>query len=166
MTAFDWSQFTLKIAVGASIEKLYACWATQGGMESWFLRSCEYANKEGLKLTPDELVHSGYTYRWCWHGWGEDMCEENSILEANGKDQFKFSFGKAGNCTVRIYTEGNYTLVELLQDEIPTDEEGRHQFHVGCRNGWTFFLANLKSILEGGIDLRNKDEELKQVLNS
>lgn len=30
----------------------------------------------------------------------------------------------------------------------------------------TFYLANLKSILEGGVDLRNKNEALKKMLNS
>jgi hypothetical protein len=32
--------------------------------------------------------------------------------------------------------------------------------------GWVFYLANLKSFPEGGIDLRNKNEKLKSVINS
>jgi hypothetical protein len=28
---------------------------------------------------------------------------------------------------------------------------------MGCRTGWTFFLTNLKSILEKGPDLRESD---------
>jgi hypothetical protein len=37
---------------------------------------------------------------------------------------------------------------------------------VGCGEGWTFYLTNLKSILEGGVDLRNKEMKLKNVINS
>jgi hypothetical protein len=56
--------------------------------------------------------------------------------------------------------------VELVQEEIPTDENGKQIFHLGCKSGWTFYLANLKSIFEGGIDLRNRNTKLQDVLNS
>ena len=82
------------------------------------------------------------------------------------KDFFKFSFGKAGNCTVRIFKEQEETIVELLQDNIPDDEQGKQFWHVGCKTGWTFYLANMKSLYENGIDLRNKNEKLQQMLNS
>jgi hypothetical protein len=32
---------------------------------------------------------------------------------------------------------------------------------VQCQLGWTFYLANLKSVIEGGVDLRNKNVDLK-----
>lgn len=92
--------------------------------------------------------------------------EAGEILEANGKDRFRFSFGKAGICTVTIKEENGQHIVELVQDNIPDDEQGKHYWHLGCKTGWTFYLANLKSLLEGGIDLRNKDESLKNVINS
>jgi hypothetical protein len=56
--------------------------------------------------------------------------------------------------------------VELVQENIPDDESGKLTWHVGCKTGWTFYLANMKSLYEGGIDLRNKNENLQQVLNS
>lgn len=37
---------------------------------------------------------------------------------------------------------------------------------LSCKTGWTSYLANLKSVLEGGIDPRNKNEQLKAVINS
>ena len=30
------------------------------------------------------------------------------------------------------------------------DDASRANYHLGCLTGWTFYLANLKSILEGG----------------
>jgi len=87
-------------------------------------------------------------------------------LSCNGKDSFKFSFGDAGICTVSIKEEGLQCIVEILQNEIPADEHGRQYWHLGCKTGWTFHLTNMKSIFEGGIDLRNKDEKIKNVINA
>jgi hypothetical protein len=81
-------------------------------------------------------------------------------------DNLHFQFGKAGRCTVRICQEQGETLVELKQDQIPDDDLGRMTWHVGCKTGWTFYLANLKSLYEGGIDLRNKNMNLQEMMNS
>jgi len=71
-----------------------------------------------------------------------------------------------GNCAVTIKKEEGETIVELVQDNIPTDEQGMHYWHLGCKTGWTFYLANMKSLYEGGIDLRNRNEKLQEVINS
>ena len=60
----------------------------------------------------------------------------------------------------------NQTLVELTQVEIPLDKESKRNIRLGCAFGWTFYLLNLKSVIEGGLDLRNKDMELIGVVNN
>lgn len=130
------------------------------------LRLAEYKKPDGSLRNDDESVETGDTFRWLWHGYGDDTVEHGEILEANGKDHFKFSFGKAGNCTVKVYEEQGQTIVELVQDNIPEDEKGKEYYHIGCKTGWTFHFTNMKSILEGGMDLRNKDVNLKNVINS
>ena len=166
MGNYDWSRFVTRINVKAPVEKLYWCWATRAGMEYWFLRLSEYKKPEGNLRADNETVQKGDSYTWRWHGWSDETTEYGSILDCNGKDLFKFSFGKAGDCTVTIKKEGNENIIELVQDNIPTDEQGMHYWHLGCKTGWTFYLANLKSLLEGGVDLRNRDEGLKNVINS
>ncbi len=166
MSNFDWKTFTTRVPVNAPVDKLYGCWATREGIESWFLRLSEYKKPDGSLRKENESVQKGDSYQWRWHGWPDDTAEQGEILDCNGRDYFKFSFGKAGNCTVTIKEEHNQTIVELLQDEIPDDEHGRQYYQLGCKTGWTFYLANLKSLLEGGIDLRNRDENLKNVINS
>lgn len=165
-TSYDWSKFIVRININAPVEKLYKAWATREGMEYWFLRLCEYKQSDGSTYDNAALVKAGDSYKWLWYGYGDDTAEHGEILEANGKDVFKFRFGKAGDCTVRIFTEENETIVELVQDNIPTDGNGMHSFHVGCNGGWTFYLANMKSLYEGGIDLRNRNEKLKRMINS
>ena len=166
MATHDWSRFTQRINVNAPKEKLYNAFATRAGMESWFLRMCEYKHFNGTPLQNDEQVHPRDIYRWLWWGWPDTMVETGEFMQANGKDKLQFVFGKAGTVTARIYEAEGENIVELMQEHIPEDEESKFNFHVGCSTGWVFYLANLKSIMEGGIDLRNKNEKLNGVLNS
>ena len=166
MADFNWNRFEVRIIVTASPKDLYKAWATKKGIEQWFLRLSEYKKPDGILLTANENVETGDTYRWLWHGWPDDMVEIGSILDCNGKDFIKFKFGEAGDCTVNIKTEEGENIVELIQENIPTDEVGMRNYHLGCKTGWTFYLANLKSVMEGGIDLRNKNEKIKRVINS
>lgn len=166
MENYDWSKFTQRITVKAEPQTLYDAWATPAGLEHWFLRKAIFARPDGTVRNQKDHIQRGDNYEWNWFGWSDDTVERGKILEANGKDFFKFVFGTAGNVSVRIKTEENQIIVELVQDEIPTDEKSRVSFHLGCSTGWTFYLANLKSIYEGGLDLRNKDERIRQVVNS
>ncbi|MFI5196443.1 MAG: SRPBCC domain-containing protein [Chitinophagales bacterium] len=75
-------------------------------------------------------------------------------------------FTKAGIVTVQLKDMGDATEMILTQTQIPTDEQSRMNFHVGCSTGWTFYFANIKSILEGGLDLRNKSLSYSNVINS
>ena len=165
MQPFDWGRFVTRMNIKAPVEKIYAQWASRTGMESWFLRLCEYKQPDGTLLSADELVVPGVTYRWLWHGWPDETTEMGTILNCNGKDFLQFSMGKAGTCSINISCKEDEQIVELLQENIPDSEEGRHYYHVGCKTGWTFYMTNLKSILEGGIDLRNKNERLGSLLN-
>ena len=81
---------------------LYTTWA---GIESWFLRLSEYKDKTGHLRKDDEPVTAGDSYKWLWHGWPDDTVEFGTIHIANGEDNFSFSFGKAGDCNVKIFTE-------------------------------------------------------------
>lgn len=165
-TTIDWSKFVTRINIGAPAETIYKAWATRGGMESWFVRLSEYKDNDGVEKGAEEEVTVGDTYKFHWFGYDDNAVEHGKILELKKNGLFKFSFGKAGNVTVTIKEEDGEQIVELIQDEIPTDENGMYNYHVGCKAGWTFYLANLKSILEGGIDMRNKKIRQKEMLNS
>ena len=162
----DWSTFTVRINVNAPVTRLYHAWATRSGMEHWFLRLSEFKNPGGTLRKDEEFVEPGDKYKWLWHGWPDETVEHGEILDCNGKDQISFSFGKAGNCHVSIFEEEGERIVQLVQDNIPTDEKGMQYYHVGCKTGWTFYFANLKSLYEGGHDLRNKNLNIQRVINS
>lgn len=166
MSAIDWSRFTTRINVKAQPKKIFESWTTPGGLESWFLRAADFQTPGGKSRNKNDRVEKGDTYSWRWFGYSDDVTETGEILQLEPGKLIKFSFGKAGICSVTLIEHGEEQVVELIQEQIPVDEKSRINYHVGCKTGWTFYLANLKSILEGGIDLRNKNENLTEMLNS
>lgn len=170
MSIYNWGSFTVRININASVAAIYEWWVTPAGMEKWFLRKCEITDVNGqVKASGDHIV-KGDKYCWHWHGYPDDINEKGEILDVNGTTQLRFTFGQgdAGSmaCTVKIYTEEGENVCEVMQENIPGNEKGKTQYHIGCMTGWSFYLTNLKSLLEGGVDLRNKNELLKKMVNS
>lgn len=161
MSSLGFESFTKKIYITANREKLYWCWATQEGICSWFLREAVYRTKTGIPRESDQKMEQGDMYTWRWHNW--DGEEKGEILRANGRDLIEFTFAEFCRVTVELNTEGNQVLVTLTQTNIPTDEQNKMNIHVGCSNGWTFWLANLKAYLEHGILLHETKKDLRNV---
>lgn len=167
MPTFDWSRFTVRInIINVPKEKLYWAWATREGIEYWFLRKSEYKKPDSSLYNANEFVKKGSGYSWWWHGYPDEVVEHGEIIACNDKDLFQFKFGNAGICTIKIYQEQEENIVELLQDHIPTDDQSKQNWHIGCKTGWTFYLANMKSLFEGGIDLRNRNEAIQNVITA
>ena len=162
----DWNKFCVRLNVKAEPQTIYNAWTTRAGLESWFLRIAEFTKPDGTVRPGNEHIQAGDTYEWLWHGHPDSVVERNKVLETNGKDRLQFTF--SGDCivTVTIKTEAGENIVEICQEDIPAEEDPKQNLYVQCSIGWTFYLANLKSILEGGLDLRNKNEALRSVLNS
>ena len=87
-------------------------------------------------------------------------------MEANGKDHIRFTF--AGDCLVdvKLTKQDEYVLVALTQSNIPTNDDSKQNIRLGCDSGWSFYLLNLKSVIENGCDLRNKIPAFKGMVNS
>lgn len=166
MEEINWSTFTLRIPIRATIQQIYGAWTTPAALESWFLRKAEFTSPQGTLRNPADAIQAGDQYAWYWHGYPDKVVERGKILEANGTNRLKFEFGKAGIVTLSVITLDGETVAEINQEEIPVDEQSRKNFHVGCSVGWTFYLTNLKSILEGGLDLRNRNENIPLVVSS
>ncbi|WP_175402867.1 SRPBCC family protein [Mangrovivirga cuniculi] len=157
---FDHSKFTVKSIVDTKIPDVYELWTTPAGLEKWFLRKAEFVKPDGTFRKSNEHIEEGDTYRWLWHGYPDKVVEHGKILKLNGKNELKFTFGKAGTVTVKIGIEENTTIITLTQEDIPPVEESVINYHVECKTGWTFYLANLNSFVQGGVDLRNKNQKL------
>jgi len=166
MPTYDWSKFTRKININASIEAIYDAWTIPQQLEQWFLRDAMFTRSNGTVREKFLHIHKGDMYKWLWHGFADDIFEKGEVLIANEKDKLQFSFTAGGIVTVDIGEAMGENIVMLTQEKIPTDEKGKTNYHVGCLTGWTFYMANLKSFLEGGIDLRNKNVTLNNMVNA
>lgn len=164
MTNFDWTTFTRNIAVKAKLSDIYNAWTKASHIETWFLSNAIYLDTNKVPIGKDKPIEKGYTYEWNWFLF--DITENGRITDANGKDFIQFTF--AGECLVdvKLSMHDDYVIVELTQKNIPTDDNSKQGIRLGCDSGWSFFLVNLKSVYEGGLDLRNKDFNLKGMLNN
>ncbi|MFZ1703686.1 MAG: SRPBCC domain-containing protein [Saprospiraceae bacterium] len=164
MKNFNWTSFTRRIEIKASIKYLYDAWTKSEEIEKWFLSKANFYNLDQKMVAKNESIKTGFTYEWSWYLY--DDLEKGKITEANEKDFLQFTF--AGECLVdiRLTQQGDYVIVELTQKNIPTDDHSKHQIRLGCDSGWSFYLVNLKSVYEGGLDLRNKNPEFKRMLNN
>ena len=166
MAEYDWSKFKLRINIKTYGHLVYDMWARPENIERWFLSRAEFTMPDGQPRSKDTYIQAGDVYAWNWFGHPDTTTERGKVLEMVDKKLIKFTF--AGECivTVSIKVEDGEVIVELAQENIPLDEKSKVGFHLGCSNGWTFYLANLKSVLECGHDLRNRNLNLKQMVNA
>ena len=166
MSDYNWKQFVKRIPVKAPPKAIYDAWATQQGLESWFLRLALFIKADGTLRPKNSHAEAADKYKWLWYGYDDSTAEENNILAANGWDMIQFGFSGGCIVTVSIKQEEGETICELVQ-QMPMDDEAEQQyFYIECGKGWTFYFANLKSILEGGPDLRNRNASLRNVVNA
>ncbi|RZJ67508.1 MAG: SRPBCC domain-containing protein [Flavobacterium sp.] len=163
MLNFDWTKFTLKIPIKANIQTLYDAWSKSSEVEKWFLEECIFMNSN-VAIAKNSSAESGNAYRWRWFVY--DDIETGKVTSANGKNHFQFTF--AGDCVVdvKFSQQFEHTVVEITQSNIPTDDASKKNIRLGCHDGWRFYLYNLKSVYEGGIDLRNKDDRFPPMINN
>jgi uncharacterized protein YndB with AHSA1/START domain len=155
-----WSTFKVTGDYNTDVRTLYEAWATPAGLEKWFLRKADFYAIAGRLREPEEFILKEDQYEWYWHGWDDSAMEKGEILEANGTDLIKFTFAKDNIVTVQLSSRNGVSIMELTQENITLEEDPSKNLFVQCQVGWTFYMANLKSVLEGGVDLRNKKLEV------
>lgn len=160
MEDIRWKKFKLCGDYNVDLRSLYLAWATPGGLEQWFLRKADFFTVPQRLRTAEEQIAKEDTYLWHWHDYDNSVTEKGSVLEANGLDFIKFTFTGGSTVSVSFYTRNGLTIIELVQEDIPQESDPEKNLLVQCQIGWTFYLANLKSVMEGGKDLRNKRVDL------
>ena len=163
MKNHDWTKFKKRISINSNFEEIFNAWTTQEKLEQWFLSKADFKSNKDVSKNRFSEIENKDSYTWMWYG--SDNIAEGVILENNKKDYVRFTF-LGCEVSVQIKIEKGENMVELTQYNIPVDETSTMNYFVGCTRGWTFYLTNLKSILEGGIDLRNKNNNLIDVINT
>lgn len=165
MTAnYDWTKFKKQIFIYASPETVFDAWSKPGELTRWFIAQAEYTAPDGETRSPDESIQAGDQYYWRWHQ-GNEIQGEFLKVESRHTLQFTFGDKQAGSDEKIIVSveitevEPGTTLLELTQDNIADTLEAHHGWHLSCNLGWSFFMTNLKALLEHGVDLREYSQE-------
>lgn len=161
MNNFDWTSFTKRIAIKAALTDIYKAWTVPAELERWFLERVIFHSEDGALA---QSAVSGVEYDWYWYLDTNPL--RGKMLTANGKDYLQFTFEGNSLVAVSLSTLDEYVIVELRHYNIPEDEHSKQYIRLGCSSGWAFYLHNLKSVYEGGIDLRNKDPKLGVMINN
>ncbi|HLZ89870.1 MAG TPA: SRPBCC domain-containing protein [Puia sp.] len=160
----DFSQFKLRVNIKTNVENAYRAWASPSGLASWFLGKVTFTDASGAARTDDSLAQEGDEYVCYSNRRPDTVIIKGKVLKANGRNLYSFSFSKECPVTISMYMEHDETIVELIESNLPTDEETMRRHYVGDSKGWIFYLTNLKSVLEGGLDLRNKNADIVNVI--
>lgn len=140
---YNWSEFTLSVAIEAPVEKIYKMWTDSEKLCKWL--------PSDAKMNMEE----GGNYEWSWT---RGFKEKGKILSFKKPSRLSFTFADS-ICDVSIKRNKHGSLVKLHQYNIPETEKHKSDTHLRCNNNWTFYLINLKTYLEFGIDLREKDTD-------
>jgi uncharacterized protein YndB with AHSA1/START domain len=135
---FDWSEFTLSVAIAAPVKKVYQMWTEPELLRKWFLSDAKMSIKKGGN------------YEWTWLAGTK---EKGKLLDFKKPAKLSFTFANSV-CDLTIKRDRRGSLVTLRQHDIPKTEKSKSGVFLNCNSGWTFYLINLKTYLEFGIDLR------------
>jgi len=142
-SSYDWSKFTLKIFIKAPQSRVFDAWLNDKSITKWFTSSARHDARKGGNIA--------------W-GWQAGDTFEGKFVSIKKNQSIVFTFGNHGEkVRVRTLKSGHGTVCEIHQYDMRTSPKDRWMMHRGCLQGWTFFLANLKSVLENRKDLRSKD---------
>lgn len=139
---YDWTKFSQHVFIKKPVARVFAAWTDDRQIVRWFPEKAEIEPRKGGIV------------RWEWLA-GDKL--DKQILVCQRNRQFDFPFGDKGEMvSVRFRAVKGGTICSLTQSGMKNTPQGRVMY-TGCMQGWTFFLTNLKSWLEHGIDLRSHD---------
>ena len=161
MDQLDWTTFTRKINIAASKDAILKAWLSQEELEKWFLSSAEFF-EGNILIDRTKIIQPGQNYKWMWYT--SDNVAEGEVLEVDS-DSLSFTF-LGCHVLVTIMKEADEQILTITQSKIPTDDATKMGTYLECTRGWTFYMTNLKSVLEGGLDLRNKNDAIKNMIST
>ena len=161
---YDWTQFRKQTFIHASPEAVFNAWTKPGEIIKWFVAQADYTTQAGNLRAEDEIVQAGDCYYWRWH---QKLDIRGEILKVEAGRLFQFTFGEKEEgsdekiiVTVKIsQIEPGTTLLELDQENMADTLKAHSSWHLSCNLGWSFFMTNLKALLEHNVDLREHSEE-------
>lgn len=151
--AYDWSRFSVHMYYRASLDDVFRAWATPRGLASFFIAQATHVSPDGSPRTADEITRAGDTYTWRWL---HDFSLTGQVLACEPKQHVAYTFGGPMRIDITVTAHDSEQVeVRLEQTGCAREDPDRAWSHLNCRSCWVYFMTNLKSVLEHGIDLRD-----------
>ncbi|MHA2363550.1 MAG: SRPBCC domain-containing protein [Candidatus Hodarchaeales archaeon] len=164
LESYKWTEFKYNEYYNAPLTKIFRKWTTPGDIITWFIAEATYEDDKGKIRDQNEIVQPGDVYHWKFF---QGITMKGEILDVVENKLVKFTFGKKEPnsdedvvVTVSFKENMGTTHVLLHQNNIANNDFGHISFNVSCIIGWSYFMTNLRSLVETGYDLREKDEKL------
>ncbi len=162
--SYDWTRFEKQIFIKADPAAVWRAWAVPENIVKWFIATADYTTNMASLRPAGDTVQPGDHYHWRWH---QELEAKGEVLEVVENERLSFTFGDKvpGSAekimvTVEVSEETDgVTRLRLVQDNMADTSEAHVGWHLGCNLGWSFFMTNLKGLLEYGIDLRETDPQ-------
>jgi uncharacterized protein YndB with AHSA1/START domain len=139
----------------ANREAVFAAWATPAGLASFFVAEADHRAPGGERRSADEVCVPEDRYHWRWlHG-----PELNGrVLACEPGRKVSYTFGSKMRFDVELLDREGAIEVALEQSGCASEDPDRAWDHLNCRSCWVYFMTNLKSVLEHGTDLRDRED--------
>lgn len=159
---FNWDRFTHSIFINAEPEKIFEYLATPSGITKWFIGESKYYYKNLHIRLGNEIVKKGDSFLWKWLN--KDLELKGMVTESSEDNSFEFTFSPLYLVTLKLSKSGERTKLSLTQQY--QESAAKDEFnYLNCCVCWVFFLTNLKSVIENGIDLRERKENDEMLVN-
>jgi uncharacterized protein YndB with AHSA1/START domain len=132
----------MKMVIRATPEEVWRMVATAEGLSKWLAASCS-----------GEFVKYGEV-RFKWFG-----DEDSRFIVFESVPMSTYEMGWFDRAKVRLTIEGDWPVTLTLKVTYQPGPDGKEAQAVEL-GPWAFALANLKSVILGGPDLRSKDPSL------
>lgn len=159
----DWTRFEKKVFIDAGRERVFDAWALPNEITRWFIAQADYFTSDGRPRGGQQPIEAGDRYHWRWH---QDLETQGAICQVIPGSRLVFTFGRVEGASEDVLVTVDVapaadgrTVLTLIQENMPLTPAGQ-QFHLSCNLGWSFFMTNLKAVLEHDVDLRETDPEL------
>ena len=159
---FDLYEFRHSILLAIQPQDVYRYIASSRGICSWFIGEAVYMKPGGEVRGEEENSAKGDSFRWKWLG--KELQMEGEVLNSIEGELFEFTFGKSFIVSISLTEQNGRTLFTLHQSY--RDGAEKNDFaHINCCVCWVFFMTNLKSVAEHGIDLRETLADSDSLIN-
>ena len=156
----DWSSFDTYLYIDATPQEVQAAWRCATGLCSFFISEMTLRDRSGAVLPGDHFA-TGDQYHWQWIHPFELTGEFLDVSDT----AMTFSFGGNYRVSISVTAAATGSLLHLHQDGLSNDDNGRVHGSLNCRSCWIYYLVNLKSVLETGNDLRDRDPETADAIS-